>query len=334
MYLCLDDIREKLLTFNFILGNRGGGKTYTTIKDSADKGIEFIYMRRTQKECERIAKKMVDTSLSPFEALNNDNPEYGFELERIDDGIYSIVKKEGKETIKKYGLMLALSAVATMRGFEYPKCERIIFDEFNPERHVRMLTEESDAFFNMYETINRNRELKGNKPIEVFLLGNANSIASPILETLELTEVIETMNRAEKKFYRNPDRDLFLMLMENAEFIEEKSKTALYKLTKGTKFYDMALYNKFAYDEFNDINKQNLKEYKLKFTCSKFAVWRHKSRNEYYITENTTGRIDYEDNKQDELALANEIRLLKPQYIGRKIKFKNFSVKNNFTKYC
>lgn len=61
----------------------------------------------------------------------------------------------------------------------------------------------------MYETVNRNRELQGEKPVQVFLLGNTNNISIPILETLGLVEVIENMQRKNKKMYSNKSRALF-----------------------------------------------------------------------------------------------------------------------------
>lgn len=57
MYLNLKVLENKLDVFNIILGNRGGGKTYTCLRDCIQDGKKFIYLRRTQKEIQRIAKK-------------------------------------------------------------------------------------------------------------------------------------------------------------------------------------------------------------------------------------------------------------------------------------
>ena len=332
MYLNLETLENKLDVFNIILGNRGGGKTYTCLRDCIKNRKKFIYLRRTQKEIQRIAKKKVDVSLSPFEPLNKDYPDWNLEVEPLDDDIYAVTN--GLEDEKKsVGLMCPLSTFASMRGFSAPDVEVIIFDEFNPELHVRGIKNEDDAFFNMYETVNRNRELQGEKPVQVFLLGNTNNIAIPILETLGLIEVIEGMQRKGKKFYNNRNRNLFLMLMEDSDYIEKKSKTALYKLTAGTEFYEMALENKFAYNDFSDIEVKNLNEYRLEFTCNDFAVWKHKSRFEFYVTKNTTGRIDYESTEAEAMALRNRMRYLYNAYVGRKIIYQNYSVKKSFTNY-
>ena len=332
MYLNLETLENKLDVFNIILGNRGGGKTYTCLRDCIKNGKKFIYLRRTQKEIQRIAKKKVDVSLSPFEPLNKDYPDWNLEVEPLDDDIYAVTN--GLEDEKKsVGLMCPLSTFASMRGFSAPDVEVIIFDEFNPELHVRGIKNEDDAFFNMYETVNRNRELQGEKPVQVFLLGNTNNIAIPILETLGLIEVIEGMQRKGKKFYNNRNRNLFLMLMEDSDYIEKKSKTALYKLTAGTEFYEMALENKFAYNDFSDIEVKNLNEYRLEFTCNDFAVWKHKSRFEFYVTKNTTGRIDYESTEAEAMALRNRMRYLYNAYLGRKIIYQNYRVKKSFTNY-
>lgn len=329
MYLNLKVLENKLDVFNIILGNRGGGKTYTCLRDCIQDGKKFIYLRRTQKEIQRIAKKKVDVSLSPFEPLNKDFPEWNLEVEPLDEDIYTVTN--GFDEKKSVGLMCPLSTFASMRGFSAPDIEVIIFDEFNPELHVRGIKNEDDAFFNMYETVNRNRELQGEKPVQVFLLGNTNNISIPILETLGLVEIIENMQRKNKKMYSNKSRALFLLLMEDSDYIEQKSKTALYRLTAGTEFYEMALENKFAYNDFSDIGTRNLKEYALEMTTENFAVWRHKARNDYYVTKNTTGRIDYENTEADMMAIRNRMRYYYTAYTERKITFQNYRVKKCFT---
>ena len=330
MYLNLELINDKLDVFNVILGNRGGGKTYTCLRDCILNKRKFIYLRRTQKEIARIAKKKMDLSLSPFEPLNKDY-NWNIEVEPLDEDIYSVVM--GEDDKKSVGLMCPLSTFASMRGFSAPDIEVIIFDEFNPELHVRAIKNEDDAFFNMYETVNRNRELQGGKPVQVFLLGNTNNISIPILETLGLVEVIETMQRKGKKFYNNRKRALFLMLMEDSDYIEHKSKTALYRLTEGTDFYRMALENKFAYNDFSDIALKNLKEYYLELTTTDIAIWRHKSNGTVYVTANKTGRIDFENTEADEMNLRLSMRKYYTAYINREIIYQNFRVKNYFTNY-
>lgn len=331
MYLNLKAIENKLDAFNFILGNRGGGKTYTCLRDCIQDGKKFIYVRRTQKEIERIAKKKLDLSLSPFEPLNKDYPEWNIEVEPLEDDIYVVTNNFFGDEKKTIGFMCPLSTFSSMRGFTAPDVKVIIFDEFNPELHVRGIKNEDDAFFNMYETVNRNRELEGEKPVQSFLLGNTNNISIPILETLGLTEVLENMQRKNKKMYSNKKRRLFLLLMNDSDYIEKKSKTALYCLTAGTRFYEMALENKFAYNDFSDIGTRNLKEYALEMTTENFAVWRHKARNDYYVTKNTTGRIDYENTEADMMAIRNRMRYYYTAYTERKITFQNYHVKKCFT---
>ena len=47
------------------------------------------------------------------------------------------------------------------------------------------------------------------------------------------------------------------LLLKYKNFTDMKMKTRLYKLTKGTSFYDMSLENDFTSDYFGDLKKVN-----------------------------------------------------------------------------
>ena len=41
-------------------------------------------------------------------------------------------------------------------------------------------------FFNLYETVNRNRELEGKEPVKVYMLSNSTSLDNEILAELSI----------------------------------------------------------------------------------------------------------------------------------------------------
>ena len=56
------------VTFNFIIGGRGTGKTYGTLSHAIKEKEIFCYMRRMEAEVSTIARE----ELNPFKALNRD----------------------------------------------------------------------------------------------------------------------------------------------------------------------------------------------------------------------------------------------------------------------
>ena len=58
-------ILKRGMTFNFVIGGRGTGKTYGALKEVLESDIMFCLMRRTQAQLDTIAK--VDTN--PFKSV-------------------------------------------------------------------------------------------------------------------------------------------------------------------------------------------------------------------------------------------------------------------------
>ena len=170
-YIDVDKTLEKdRSTFIFMVGARGIGKTFGFLKYLIDKQIKFIYMRRTQTQIDMIKSD----ELNPFKALRIElGDAYSFMMKRDNKnitGVYRTVKDEnGIE--KPYGdpvaFMLALSTVSNIRGFDASDVDVLLYDEFISERHEKPIQSEGTAFLNAIETIGRNRELKGRKPLKV-----------------------------------------------------------------------------------------------------------------------------------------------------------------------
>ena len=67
---------------------------------------------------------------------------------------------------------MALSTFGNLRGVDFSDVDMIFFDEFVPQKNARPIKAEAEAFFNLYETVNRNRELDGRPPVRVLMLSN------------------------------------------------------------------------------------------------------------------------------------------------------------------
>ena len=327
-YVNIEKILSYDLPFNFIVGGRGTGKTYGALKTAYDSHKRFILMRRTQAQCDLINKP----EFNPFKVINADM--------HIDISVKAISKYNAKlsveteDTEQIIGYTCALSTIANMRGFDASDVSLLIYDEFIPEKHERALKNEGSAFLNAYETINRNREIKGNDPLQVLCLANAFNIANPIFLELGLVGRCEKMRSNDQELFIDKERGILIVLLQHSRISKAKADTALYKLSSGS-YADMALSNDFVYNNSDNIKSLSLKEYKLICTIGEISIYSHKSKREYYVSEHRTGTAPLY--KSDEVNLKryqkNHGLLLYRAYMHNRITFENMLTKSLFELY-
>lgn len=281
-YLNIERILSYGVPFNFIVGGRGTGKTYGTLKTAYIENKRFILMRRTQAQCDLINKP----EFNPFKALNNDTGSNAV-VKSISKYNAKIVE-ETEEDERLLGYTCALSTIANMRGFDASDVELLIYDEFIPEKHERAIKNEGSAFLNAYETINRNREIKGEKPLQVLCLANAFNIANPIFLELGLVGRCEKMKNAGQEIFIDKERGVCVVLLQKSKISKAKADTALYRLSSGS-YADMALSNDFVYNNADNIKSMALKEFKLLCTVGEISIYKHKSKRLFYVSEHRTG---------------------------------------------
>ena len=281
-YINIEQILSYEVPFNFIVGGRGTGKTYGTLKTAYIKNKRFILMRRTQAQCDLINKP----EFNPFKALNTDTGSNAV-VKSISKYNAKIVE-ETEENERILGYTCALSTIANMRGFDASDVELLIYDEFIPEKHERAIKNEGSAFLNAYETINRNREIKGDKPLQVLCLANAFNIANPIFLELGLVGRCEKMKNAGQEIFIDKERGVCVVLLQKSKISKAKADTALYRLSSGS-YADMALSNDFVYNNSDNIKSMALKEFKLLCTVGEISIYKHKSKRLFYVSEHRTG---------------------------------------------
>lgn len=270
--------------FNFAIGGRGCGKTYGFLLDQIKKNRKFILMRRMQSELDMLMGKHTAESMNPFKKINKDYG-YNFKIQKVDSK-YGIILSEdfdGGSPIHM-GYAFSLTGVSNVRGFDASDIQDIVYDEFIPELHKNKIRNESDAFFNAYETINRNRELEGNEPVYVYCLSNANTIASQIFMDTGIIEKAEAMIKKNQDFLDMPKKNYTLELIPPGEFGELKKQTAISTFTSGTRFSEMAFSNTFAYDDFLNVKSMALREFIPLCSYSHIGIYKHKSLPIYYAS--------------------------------------------------
>ena len=298
-------------------GPRGAGKTYGILKHIImDTNDSFVFMRRTQKQLNTISVE----GLSPFIKLRND-----FDL---DMEIKFSSKTETASIIingEVRGIGVALSTFANLRGFD-SSAKWLIYDEFIPSPSERnTIKMEGFEFMNVIETINRNRELFGDDPLNLVGCGNSNEIGNAVFLELGLVTIAERMKEKEQEVYINRNRGVIMIDCFKSPIAEKKKETFLYKLAdKNSSFYKMAIGNEFVDDSIAIIRSRNLKEYSPIVTISDITFYEHKSESKFYVSEHRAGSPPiYSTASADLEKFQKEFYYLWNAYLDREIEFEN-----------
>ncbi len=308
------DIRNrvgKLRPVSIVIGGRGIGKTYSALSFLLETGKKFLYIRNTDKQMSLCASAFGN----PFKKVASD---LGRDIVFKAAGEIYVIKEN--EDILGYGS--ALSTFENLRGVDLSDVEYVLFDEFIEKRKLSF--KQGAAFLNLYETINRNRELEGRPPLICILLSNAQKLNNDILADLNLISTIENMIRTGSRCFLS--KDIFIELPESS-VSGEKADTALYRMAAGSRYADEALRNEFANDSFFNVKTQPLREYVPLCALDGIYIYRHKSVNKYYACRS---RADVKEfNSADQIGIFNRLHglRLRMAMIAGNVFFSEFTIK-------
>lgn len=250
--------------FNFIVGNRGSGKTYSfkewAIDDFIKSGKQFIYLRRYQSELDAVKQSLFNDIAS--------NDKYSHLKITIEGDNFYI---DGELA----GFAMALSRATTFKSSSYPLVNKICYDEFIIEGgKVGYLKNEVRNFLDFYETIARMRE------VIVFFLSNAITMYNPY--TLYFDLQLPYGKLVAKK------NDVLLELVQNPEYIQAKKQTRFGRLIEGTEYADYAIENAFLLDNNSFIERKG-KSAHYYFTFiyegKNYGVWVDNKVGKMYVSE-------------------------------------------------
>lgn len=334
-YVNIPEVLKHEAIFIFIYGGRATGKTYGALKEMIEGKHHFIYMRRLAAQTDIVKKE----SMQPYKTLNDDmgwsiQP---FPINKYISAFYESDTNEDGKVIPvgdQYGLLTSLSTFSNLRGVDGSNIDTIILDEFIPELNERPIKGEADALFNAYETINRNRELKGQDPVKLLCLANSNRIDNPLFMELKLVRKAEKIRQEGKEYLYDSKRKMLLIDLYKSQISEAKSDTALYQLTKGTEFYEMAIRNSFINEERGRIETRPIKEYRPVVSIGEITIYKHKSRREYYVTTFRSGSPDsYTTGEKDRERFRKKYLFLWQCYMRREVVFEEYMSEILFDKY-
>lgn len=267
--------------FNFVIGVRGGGKTFNTLKYAIEKylkdGSEFIYLRRRQVHLDDACNGSKGKG-DLFADIRAKGYFKGHELKVATDksGGYNFYC-DGK--VMGYGK--ALSTSAGRRSTSKPNVKLIIFDEFliddsagSTERYLNH-GNEMFIFNNFYETIARGRD------IPTFFIGNAFSMVNPYFIELGIRIPDIQSNKIYKGKYWT------VLFWRNEDFIKHRQGTQFYQATANTKFSEHAFGNKFYLDRKDFLKKRpkdSEHQFSLVYMGKTYGVWVDWDKGEYYVS--------------------------------------------------
>lgn len=335
-YFEVENVLATRLPFLLVCGGRGVGKTFSALKYVIEHNIKFVFLRRTQAQVDLISKQ----EFSPFTPIAN----YlginivSVPLSKYNTGFYKAEEsEEGKLTPVGpcLGYSMALSTISNLRGFSAEDVTLMIFDEFIPERHERPIKAEAAAFFNAYETINRNRELQGRPPLQALLLSNSNDAGNPIFTEMKLISKVEMMKKKGQVYSLDYDRGIGIFMLDNSRISKAKAQTALYKATAGSEFEEMALMNEFQEFKTDLIKPMPIKEYIPICHVGEITFFKHKSNGTYYCSTMLFGDPDmYGADENDLKRWYRKYNYLWSAYMRNKLFFEDATSEIIFNKYA
>ena len=281
------------LPFQFFIGGRGIGKTYSALQECATD--RFLYLRHSETEI----KLSCSPVGNPFKVFNRD---FNREIEpgKGTEGVYTFT--EGERLV---GYGAALSTFFNKRGVDLSDVNIIFFDEFIPEKLKIVRAGYGETFKNLYETVNRNRELKGRPPVKVIFCANALSLSNEILIKYKLIKPIYAMARAGQIKWSDPKRGIFLWYSEKHAVTEAKKQTALYKALGDD--------NEGGIDatfKFNAKTKYNPRDFVPYASFNIFTVHRHKSGPDMLVTSGAEHPAKYKYKDLDILPFKDRVAWL------------------------
>jgi hypothetical protein len=302
--------------FNFVIGNRGAGKTWSSkkwaIKSFLKTGAQFIYLRRYKTEFKDIKVFFAD--------IMDEFPDTEFEVKGMN---FYIDKK-----LAGYGV--ALSTALTKKSTPFPNVDKIIFDEFVIDSKViHYLSNEVTAFLEFYETVARLRE-----GVKVLFLSNAVSIVNPYFLYWNMQP------NGKKRFTRYGH--ILVEFVKNQEFIDAKYKTKFGQIIQGTKYAEYAIENQYLKDNDHFVEKKtgtSRFEFSIIYNGHTYGFWNDYSAGAVFVSDDVDpySKLQFvltdADHKPNMMLVKNANRsfLLKSfmkAYEGGWMRFESMTIKN------
>lgn len=315
-FLNMKEIIHSKFPFIFVVGARGIGKTYGGLKELLDTGEKFILMRVSEVECDICTTE----ESNPFKSINKDF-NMNVHIKKVNKFLYGIYNGDDKKPI---GLCCALTTFSKARGMDLSDYKYILVDEFIAETIQKKITGIGEALMQAYETVSRNRELKGEEPVKCICLANALNINNEILIQFGIVSMLNKMKKQGIDYKEDPERGILVVCPKFSPISIMKANTVLYKVNK--RFNEMALDNQFR--EFYDKNiiSKNIRNFKLLVGFNHMYFYKDLSTGDTYVSNwKASGfKVDhYNDTDFERTKFVQNYYHYVSRYYNDKIKFES-----------
>lgn len=277
MYYDLSKVLSYNSFLNFLIGERGVGKTYSASKfvskQFIKKGYEFVYVRRYKTELSKSIPQF-------YEALNK-NIGLGIEPELEGHNLYTKGNKFYiDDKIAGYGL--TLTTAQDFKSTNFSKVKYIIFDEFIIEEGQKhYLKNEVENFLGLIESIARMND------VVILMLGNAVTVTNPYFLYFDINLPYGNDIATYK------DGLILVQYMKNEAYREAKKQSKFGQLVNGTEYSSYAIDNNFRLDNKNFIEKKTgtaKVAFSFKFKENIYGVWFDYNEGKIFVSN------DYDPN--------------------------------------
>lgn len=294
MYYNYDKVLSYNAMMNYILGERGVGKSYNLkaylLNRFKKKHRQFIYLRRYDTE---LKKSLKDDEF--FKDVGNDP--------MFKEDTFFVRGDKLYMNDEVCGYAIPLSKASIYKSVPFPNVDIIMYDEFlidNATYHY--LPEEPEKLLDFMESIGRLRNIK------VFLLGNSISLINPYFDYFN----ISLPYNSDIKTFKNGL--ILINYIKNEKYRSVKRKSNFGKLIDGTKYGSYAIDNEFLKDNNNFIKKKSPTSkffFNLILNNHTYGVWLDYNSNEMYISKHynsnnpVTITFNYKDHNEHTIMLKS-----------------------------
>lgn len=260
--------------WNYILGMRGGGKTYGSLKYCIDqyqkakskgRNWQFMYVRRMKTELEKLTQ-MRGGRL--FNAVQKEFPD-------------NVLKAESNILYcdnKVMGYAQALSTASLLKSDAFPDVQLIIFDEFIIDNRgtYHYLKDEVTKFLDLYETVARGRD------VIVLFLSNAVTVTNPYFDYFHLDK---PRNGDIQRFGKS--KQILVQNFVSPTLSTMKKRSRFGQIIEGTDYSDYAYDNEWLLDNEDFIEHKTQRcEYflTLRYKDSWIGIWNDPVQWLFYVS--------------------------------------------------
>lgn len=312
---------------NFVLSNRGGGKTFHmtrwAIDDFKKNRKQCVWVRRYETELTGDNGILLNDKF--FDAVREYYPNDELKVE----GHTGLVNGE----VAIYFIALSTSRQAKSNNF--PFVNKIIYDEFIIDKgRVTYLKNEVDVFLDLFETVARMRD-----NVRAVLLANAVTIVNPYFLYWNIKP------NANKRF--TVVGQICVELFTDADFINAKRNTRFGQLVSGTKYGSYAIENNWLLDNDTFIEEKTARaEFTLgiKYMGIMYGFWTDYNQGVIYVNKQydpssyslyCITKDDHEANLLLIKSLTDSKRVQRIVFAFRNglLRFSDMQVKNQFYEF-